>query len=204
MREEKVEVYTFGELSPEVQEEVLNHNRELAYHDDWYEWIIEDFIENKPKWLEVDTKKIHWDNYFNMDMDNSISVDIQQYVEETYPDKWRLMEPYQLMIQLQRNGSIDIDMLEYPTVDEEYIQDEIINGCGEELSDNYLTRITSKLKDKIERILENIHDEVESEVDKLSKELSSAYDDLGSDEQVKEMIECNEWEFYKDGRRYLE
>jgi hypothetical protein len=204
MRTEEVNIYKFSELSLKVQEEVLDHNRELAYYDDWHEWIVSDFIESKPKWLDIEAKDIQWDDRFNMDISNKLSVDIQKYLEKTYPDRWRLMEPFQMMMMMEGMGGIDFDMLDYPTIDDDDLQDSIRDR--EDYLTNteeYVNRVSQKIKEQIESILENIHIEIESLIKDLSKELEAAYDDLGSDEQVRDMIEANEWEFYKDGRRYL-
>ena len=62
MKTKQIKVYSFKELKPEIQEQVLNQFREHNLDYEWWEYLYDEF-EEELKEIGIDCKDFEWDLY---------------------------------------------------------------------------------------------------------------------------------------------
>lgn len=184
----EVNTYTFDELKPDIQEEVIDRMRYDGPGDWWYEDVLEEFQRKAPAWLEF--KHAEWDEMFNVDWEDN--VDVGLYIKETWPKICLTMNPFSIGIELSENGLCDPDG---------YIDDSYISEMYEEAgySEEKSNEIAKKLAPKLQRIMDSMADDIEILKRNLGDELEAAWDYYTSDEAIKEDIEARELTFLEDG-----
>ncbi len=65
MKTVEVKLYKFDELSKEVQDKVLSKNRDINVHDDWHEFIIEDWINEEVPSKGFDATRIYYSGFWS-------------------------------------------------------------------------------------------------------------------------------------------
>lgn len=166
-------VYDYNDLlaNKELKERVLKENWDINVTFDWWDWIIESWIEeNEENGIEFIRKSIEFDLYrykgckcdYEVDIDKALlNIDIL-----TEKEKRRIK-------QLIYNGVCDYDS---------YITDQ--------------HPLVKKMMNKLYKAIERMEGLARNELyDRLWKE----YDYLTSEESILETIQANEYEFLEDG-----
>jgi hypothetical protein len=65
MKTVEIKLYKFDELSKEVQDKVLSKNRDINVHDDWHEFIIEDWINETIPSKGFDATRIYYSGFWS-------------------------------------------------------------------------------------------------------------------------------------------
>ena len=61
----ELKLYKFDELSKEVQEKVIEKNRHINVHDDWHEFVIEDWINEVIPSRGFDATRIYYSGFWS-------------------------------------------------------------------------------------------------------------------------------------------
>lgn len=65
MKTVELKLYKFDELSKEVQEKVIQNNRDINVYDDWHDWIIEDWINEYIPKRGFDATNIYYSGFWS-------------------------------------------------------------------------------------------------------------------------------------------
>lgn len=65
MKTVEIKLYKFDELSKEVQEKVIQNNRDINVYDDWHEWILEDWIKEEIPNKGFDATNIYYSGFWS-------------------------------------------------------------------------------------------------------------------------------------------
>lgn len=65
MKTVELKLYKFDELSKEVQEKVIQNNRDINVYDDWHDWIIEDWINEYIPNKGFDATNIYYSGFWS-------------------------------------------------------------------------------------------------------------------------------------------
>ena len=65
MKTVELKLYKFDELSKEVQEKVIQNNRDINVYDDWHEWILEDWIKEEIPNKGFDATNIYYSGFWS-------------------------------------------------------------------------------------------------------------------------------------------
>jgi hypothetical protein len=65
MRTVELKLYKFDELSKEVQEKVIQNNRDINVYDDWHEFILEDWINEVIPNKGFDATNIYYSGFWS-------------------------------------------------------------------------------------------------------------------------------------------
>jgi hypothetical protein len=65
MKTIELKLYKFDELSEEVQAKVIEKNRDINVHDDWHEFIIEDWINEEIPSRGFEATKIYYSGFWS-------------------------------------------------------------------------------------------------------------------------------------------
>jgi len=198
MKQKTINIYEFNELKPEIQEEVLNNNREINVSDDWYnsdlEYISEQ-IEEKTG-LKIDYKNLYFEF---MSRSNSIwieSKDIFKALSDKYPTLINFDLPNKFGCFCNYLGGGMCSGLNNSDFDDEHIEiEDSYNEEDEILQYSVQEKVNKGIKQKIIKDLGIIQDVL----NKGYKGLYESYNYLVSDEAIKETIEANEYEFEENG-----
>jgi len=198
MRTETIKIYKFEELSKEVQEKVIEKERENQWENsDNYEWIMETILEEL-KERGFPTDNAYWDfQYHSLSFEGTLEIDeLIKYGLENIPKEKADLEELEELLKPLNNytGLVTINHrweLEFEEMDSQLEEYEEQDGIQAEV----FQTLTEKIKDRITNIVENI---------KLEKEKAMLEDETyyESDEYLKEKIECNEYEFLENGERH--
>lgn len=192
--------YTLNELPPKVIQEVLDRNRDINVdYDGWCDPIIEGAIED----LQADgfeDVKIAFSGFYSQGDGASFTgrvADNKKFLE----DHLGIILPSEIYdwiyISVRRSGlryyhekSVDLQVdIEFP--DNEQIWTDF--QFGPELAVDYdLQQLEQKIQEKGQ-------DWIEERSRKIYKDLFEYYEELQSDEDVKETIEANDYEFDIEG-----
>jgi hypothetical protein len=173
MREEKIKIYRFNELSEDVQEKVIDRNREINVGYDWWEFTIDD-LENELDELgvSIDRDSLEFDLYHpNIGiLSNKITFPF-----ETEVDLPKRIGAYSSYLGGGMNSSIKTT--EIPV-------DKIYYEYEEEFTEGQIYDILNKTQGIFSKYL---------------GVLNKVYDELISDEAIKDTLEINDFEFTEDG-----
>jgi hypothetical protein len=184
METKKINVYSFEELKPEIQEKVLNNFREINTNYDWYEFIFENFKEEFKEY-GLSFESLNFDLYRREISFNKLDVDnLNLFLNKILPIDNKILlslsnfKDFDYYYNIDDNGNFIID-----DYDEEDLNQKVTIEDLKLIEDT----ATEFLKDKLREMLKYLDDE---------------YNYLLSDESIKETIECNEYKFLKDGRQF--
>ena len=195
MRTIEQKVYSFDELSEDVQQKVIEKNHDINIHDDWYECITESYKEGN-KYFEVDN--IYFRGFWSQG-DGAMF--------EYNGIKQELFDEF-------------IDSLDLSPMRKGWLENNICtSGKGNHRGHYYHENCCNHAiywevdngdlhwSDNLYQWLESFEDEFESFViDKykdicqyLYRDLEQHYEYLTSEEMIVETIEYNEYEFFENG-----
>lgn len=180
MRTITKEIYTFEELTPEVQQKVIDNNRDWNTDYDWWDFAYDEIAEMwKKKGIGTDDhKKGNGPFYFDLGR-GSIFYATGAYID----DYGSLFEALELDMSSEKAD----DILNNVKFDVQHFGG---NSAKTIVESDYLTDEDAEL--------------IQELVDGLCQEslllLQREYDYLTSDEAIRESIIANEAEFYWDGR----
>lgn len=197
METKTIQVFEFKELEDEVKEKVLDKHREINLDYDWWDFIIEDFIQEAGELgfliKEEDvTFELDRGPHFNV---NTKGIDIKKdilkgytiyayiYIKSGYSTLgYGINSDFELVIEELHKGDAQIIKKEDRETDE-------LEGV---VSDMIWSGVEEKLNAKIQDLV-NLCEE-------YYKRLKSEYEYMLSDEGIIDTIEANEFKFLKDGR----
>ena len=176
MREETIinKIFTFDELSEEAKEKAINDFAESNMDYDWWEWILEDLVEQCGKFgVHFSTEDVHFDlnrGGYCYVYSNKITFD---WISDV--DLLAKLGAYQNYMGGGMNGRIQTEMVD---------ESRIIERAPYE-------RVNTII-DKLNKCYDIFSDTLE----RLWKE----YGEIQSEKYIIEQIEANDYEFYEDGR----
>jgi len=182
-------VYNFDELKEEIKEKVLDNFRFAEVENEsWYEFLIEDFKQKLNNEYGIDFNNI----YFSLDRDNYIYLDKPQIIDE---EKFI----YSIYLEDRRKAEKTLRKLkeeENKEDEEEFYINIETNFYGGGSAKNYISCNTDRINE--EEYTEFLNDILND----FKKQLSISYEDSISDENVKDFIEMNEYEFLENGEQF--
>lgn len=201
MRKIEEWVYTFSELTKDAQEKVLDRNFGINVECiDWWDSIYEEFVDCvRAKYnVEVDPRNIFFSGFWNPGDGASFTVDLSD-------DEIRsLLDKFHITFRLGLKEAF-IDLIQYARIERTNIHYSNPGCVSANISLSYDGR------DRIDAYLDKKLDEFETALNEwknrlcmnLYRTLEDAYEDLTSEEAIKESIEDAGLEFYADGTQYL-
>lgn len=184
MRTTQIKVYLFEELKKDIQEKVLDDNREInTEFYDWYEYLFEDFKEELNK-IGLSSDGFSFDLYRNEISFNKPNINNQDvFINSVLSHKDKILnqlekdnnkeDEEELSLNLDENGNIDLF-----SYDENIKEEEI-----EEIEN----KLTESTRDLLKTFL---------------KRLEKEYEYFISDESIKDTLISNEYEFEENGKRF--
>ena len=174
----------FNELTEEEKQEVLDRFRHINIDYDWWDWIIDEFIEKVDKKIGVIIDKSEIE--FNLDRGAyfSVSGDVYGRIAELFSDKAKV-EIYGSKKLAYYHSEFPYNSWTFSDIDEFDI--DVYGYDDEEISDKECEEIKEKVRAKLwelARLLEEYFNILRDE-----------YNYLTSDEAVKDTIIANEYEF---------
>lgn len=178
------DVFSFDELSKEVQSDVLDkfrhHNVEF---DEWYDYIFEDFIDEQAKNGFIIEKKEVFFSGFGSQGDGAsfkASVDLEKWLFGR-----NILKKYRQLIQ-KANFIITANNNHY---------------CHAETMDIDFNALDLTPKNELlaNKLADLILDDAKDQANKLYKKLEDNFFYLTSDDAIKETIEANDYQFLADG-----
>ena len=202
MRTETVEIYKFNELSESAKENALENLREINIrYGDWWDSIYDMYKCDTPG-FEIDN--IYFSGFWSQGdgamFEGCITDDVLDLIKPSYRNEAYNRDFYKV-INLIKKDYISVfgkfkqyghyyhhksysDTLEYEFINDSYGKD------------------YSNVEEVLEDILEEIREHYEDVCMKLYRDLEKEYEYLTSEEAIIETIECNEYEFTKDGEQF--
>ena len=195
MKTKTIKVYQFNELSKEIKEKVINEYVGINVDCDWWVFSLEDITEQiKEKTsLNINPEKINFDLNRGLKMYIKDSVLLSSLCE-----KYKYLENIDLTAKFgvftNDLGGGMCSSLKYSDLPTEDMIDLDIDDDTPELKKAVIENI---YKDKIINDLNEIHLILEQGI----KDLWEDYNNLQSEEAIKETIEANEYGFNENGER---
>ena len=195
MKTKTIKVYQFNELSKEIKEKVINEYVGINVDCDWWVFSLEDITEQiKEKTsLNINPEKINFD----------LNRGLKMYIEDSVLlsslcEKYKYLENIDLTAKFgvftNDLGGGMCSSLKYSDLPTEDMIDLDIDDDTPELKKAVIENI---YKDKIINDLNEIHLILEQGI----KDLWEDYNNLQSEEAIKETIEANEYGFNENGER---
>lgn len=194
MKKQTREVYTFDELDEEVQQEIIDRNRDLNLHFDWHEHVYEDYT-IQARLFGLDISKIFYSGFYSQGDGASFKCEYSyekgwfKKLKEYSPNDAEVFKIAKKLQEVQRKYFYQI----YAT---SHVQGHYVHsGCmqvNSELIDNS-NDLPCEVEEEIQQLLREYADIIYT---RLEKE----YEYLTSDNQVKEHLIENDYEFLKNGQ----
>ena len=186
MKTIKIKVLKFEELKPEVQKKVIENNRYFNVEDsDWDKWILEEETENLNK-KGFENAVIHYSGFYSQGDGAcfTANVNIMKVLKHLkLLSKCKNICKKSITIKIIKSSSMyhhentmDIDYFDYEDI---------------------------KILKEYELISEQILQYAKNKAIKIYNNLEKSYCDLISDEQIKESLIINEYDFLEDGTRWI-
>lgn len=191
MKTISVDVFTFDELKPEVQEKVLNDLRHVNTEHDWYE-DVEITWREKLQDMGFKDSEISFSGFSSQGDGASFVckwIDLRLWIGQT-PER---LKKYEALIPLieEEDVTASITRINYHYVHARSISADVGYG-GRTEGDEHESLVVELEKD--------LDTDAESISNKIYRELEADYDALTSDESVRETIKLNEWTFEINGK----
>ena len=200
MKTIEIKVYSFDELSKQAKAKAIENNNEINIHEDWYEYIYEDFI-SLNKDFEID--RIYFSGFWSQ---GDGAMFEYSGISDSLKDEF-------------------IDSLDLSPMRKQWLLGNIyVSGKGKQSGhychekscshsiywevDNGDLHYNAQplFYEWLERFAEDFEDFViskyEDQANELYSNLSHSYDYLTSEDAIEETIIANDLEFYEDGSRY--
>ena len=198
MRTIETKVYKFEELSEEVQEKVIEKNRDINIYHDWWDSVYEMYMEDE---TGFDINKIYFSGFWSQGdgamFEGSPNKDILHFITPGYNNKEYQKDWYRV-IKLIKNGHINI----YGSFTHQghyYHSKSYSDNLDAEMTNDWYGKTYSRIGDILEDILEEIREHYEDTCNKIYRSLEQEHEWLTGDEQIIETIECNDYEFTSEG-----
>jgi hypothetical protein len=202
------EVFTFDELSDEAKEYAIDkfRNNEWYPHDNWWEFVYEDFIENylAPAGFDTDTSNMFFSGFWSQGDGACFDgrLDVLKFIEH-----YKLQEKFPLTYEVAQAGYCWGSIR---TINHHYSHQNTRRlGIEQESEDALRLDVFNDDEEKLRKYSFEINDfetyaeETRYELaDTLYKMLEKEYEDLTSDETVTEELRNNDYEFTVDGKIY--
>lgn len=187
MREATIKVYSFTELPDEIQQKVIKVFRD--YHveiDNWHEPVTEIFTEKLEKLSYTETK-----TYFSgfWSQGDGACFEGKVYLLNWLKAHKKLSQFKNLVTYLKEQGD------DYLTIKQ---TGHYYHSRSMAVVDEVHTE-TQKQSDELSQVIELIEAEIEEVSDEYYKDLENYYNELTSDEAVKEALIDNDYEFRANG-----
>lgn len=202
MRTETIEVYKFEELSEEVQKKVIEKNQDVEVDNDyWHDNTIENWKE-KLEELGFYEPVINYSGFWSQGDGASFTCsafEVDKMMELFDKDKDKPL--YKRLLELYKEGKLEFNTKILRTNSHYYHERSTTAYLEWSLEENIeddravLTANLDSLENDIEKYVEDLNRQI-------YKSLEEDYNELTTDEVVKEYIIDNEWEFTKDGERW--
>ena len=188
MREHTVKVYEFSELKPEVQAKVLDRERDINTDGDyWSEETIQDAKEEL-EGLGYECVRVLYSGFGSQGDGACFTARVNM---EEWLGKHKLKGKYKRALSAYREWGASIEVKH--TYRYYFATSTTVETSCDGRDD--------KTVDEVEAIAELIRAERETLGNKLYRELETVYFSLTSDEEVRESIEANGYEYEVNGRR---
>jgi hypothetical protein len=201
------EVYTFAELTPEVQAKVIEREQQNEYLMDypWYEYIVEDFVETKltPIGFDTTTEQVFFSGFWSQGdgacFDGKLNV-------LTYLEHFKLQDKYPLTYQAALEGYVWATIHQngygnhYSHEKTRYI--EIENEAEDALRLDVFyddENKVIKLNDELIALQADLEEERYDLSRQLYRDLEKEYEHLTSDETIREQLLDNDTEYLASG-----
>lgn len=197
MRTIETKIYTFEELSPEVQNKVIKQNRHINVEfNDWFEPIIEgqtEVLEN----LGFENIKIAFSGFYSQGDGASFeaNIDVAKWIEKNSPKKYSRILKLLNSNMIEASGKVKRDRWSHyvhENTTSVYVDFYIYGNLG--TSAKNVSALLSELEEDIQGTLIGLNKEI-------YKALETYYDELTSDEEVRETLIVNEYEYTEGGRQ---
>lgn len=203
------DVYEFSELSPEAQAKAIDDVRSDEYYLDypWHEFLIEQFVEDitKEGW-ELTTKDVYFSGFWSQGDGASFDARLDVY---DYINFHCLADKYPLILKLTEDGPYVWGATHTNSYSNHYSHERTryfqIDGESEDawVSDG---GITEEQLPAVRAEMAALDADIEERRLELSQllygDLQKEYDELNSDEAIKDHIEANDYQFTINGKRY--
>lgn len=189
MREVLTMAYKFKELPKEIQEKVIEKNREINLYEGYWDSALEMFHEDLKEY-GIECKTFYFDIYDNsFYMDKPSVVNNCKLLEKAGLNKYAIMLEF-LGVNIENNIRMNIyserEHNEFE-IDVDYYPDD------------------TKIDEDIEKIAIELKEALQEYINELNhnflKQLRDEEEYLSSDDAIKETIEINEYEFDESGEQ---
>ena len=186
MRQIKIDIYEFDELSEETKQKVLNDNIEINTEMGfWYDFVEDEFKNNHGLngMLNFDLYGREYLYFSNVDLIDKEKF-INGFLNSSYINNCKILE---------RAKKSNIT------------KSKILNCLNIEISNNNITLCTDNNNfNSIEEIENRLQSYLNNEYNILKDEIRKGYDYLISDEAITETLVSNNCEFFKNGTEYFD
>lgn len=202
------EVYTFDELTPEIQQKVIDRYRSDDYPThEWWDYTFEQFAEARQEegW-DTTTNNIYFRLAYSQGDGACFegSLNIQKYLEhfkleEKYPLTLKYVDEFNIYAKIHKNSYAtyyDHENTRYAEIDSDWID----SAHGEEVLGGM--EGIKALETELEALEKDIEEERYNLSRGLYRTLQDEYEELTSDESIAEEIRANEMEFLANGEPF--
>jgi hypothetical protein len=201
MKTVEIKLYKFDELSKEVQDKVLSKNRDINVHDDWHEFIIEDWINEEIPSKGFDATRIYYSGFWSQGDGAMFEYDgIHDELFNEFVDGLKLSPMRTEWIKTQVSVSVSGKHRGHY-----YHEKCCSHSIYWEVSNtdiNYLPNFSQWLESFADDFESFIIDKYEDICRELYRTLEREYNYLTEDEQVAETLYANDYDFTEDGDMY--
>jgi len=193
------EVYSFDELTPEIQEKVIENNYDINIFGDWYEFVFDDYAEKIKENYGIEINNINFSG-FNSQGDGAsfeCNIHVKNFLENN-PD------------------IVSSGMLEKINTLREYLKrDEDLYIAIKRSSHHYchsrtmcvnydavLPDVSVAEYEAIKELGAYLLNKMRDNADDLYDELEKTYDIYTSEKEIAETLRNNVYEFLADGSRF--
>jgi hypothetical protein len=202
---QKVDLYKFDELPEEVQEKIIEKNRDYEVSDTfWSEHVIDAWIE-KLDIIGFENAKISWAGFwsqgdgafFEADCNSEKLLNTLIYCEQWKTPRFGVEKHWRYIRALAYNEAFGID-IKLERFDQHYSHE----NSGSISCRFNATNMAKKMYREEELLTEEINDLRRDLCQQIYSHLQKDYEFLTSDEYIIEIIKENGLEFTIDGEEY--
>lgn len=194
-------VYTFDELSDEAKEKALDECRDHNTDDNWHDFVIEYWQDEKLPAMGFQNAKIAYSGFWSQGDGASFTCKAESFDVLEFLKSQKALKDFPTLVKYIRNESIAVNASVY-RIDTYYSHE---NTVSVETEVVYYKDVSSELYVKIEkeeaRLNGLIKEVVRSTSRQIYNELEESYESLRTDEAVKDTILANEYTFDINGKR---
>lgn len=201
MKTVEIKLYKFDELSKEVQDKVLNKNRDINIDDDWHEFVTDDWMEEIIPSKGFNPKQIYFSGFWSQGDGAMFEYDgIHDELFNEFVDGLGLSPMRKEWI--LNNVSVSVSGKHRGHYYHEKCCSHSIYWEVSNTDINYLPNFSQWLESFADDFETFIIDKYENICRELYKALEESYDYLTDDRQVAETLYANDYDFTEDGDMY--